>query len=240
MPKGGSLLITTDEVTLDEVFIKTHGFGTPGDYVLLSVTDTGTGIDEKTRDHIFEPFFTTKEVGKGTGLGLSTVYGIVKQHHGYIIVNSTLNRGTTFLIYFPSTKVPVEEKKFYPQELKRGTEVILVAEDDQGVRKLITEILGRYGYATIEARDGEEALRIFNENKQIDLIVMDVIMPGIKGGEVFEEIRKTDPAVKILFMSGYARDVVIDKGVEGALVDFVRKPIMPREFLLKVREVLDR
>ena len=239
MPKGGSLQIMTDEVTLDEAFIKTNGFGTPGDYVTLSVTDTGTGMDEKTRDHIFEPFFTTKEVGKGTGLGLSTVYGIVKQHHGYIVVNSILNRGTTFLIYFPSIKVSAEQKPFHPQELRRGTEVILIADDDPGVRKLVTAVLCRYGYTAIEARDGEETLRIFNENKQIDLIVMNVVMPGRTGGAVFREVRKTDPAAKVLFMGGYARDVIIDKGVDGAMVDFIRKPIVPRELLQKVRKVLD-
>jgi CheY-like chemotaxis protein len=198
-------------------------------------------MDEITREHIFEPFFTTKEVGKGTGLGLSTVYGIVKQHSGYITVSSKPGQGTTFHIYFPVVRTEEEKRTLDSQEMKGGTETILIAEDDPAVRKLQKSILERYGYTTIEAGNGEEAVRQFQENRErIDLIVMDVVMPRKNGKEVYDEVRSMDPDMKVLFASGYTGDVVLDKGVEDTAVDFIRKPIMPAEFLKKVREVLDR
>jgi CheY-like chemotaxis protein len=213
----------------------------PGNYAVLSVSDTGLGMDKKTKEHIFEPFFTTKEVGKGTGLGLSTVYGLVKQHNGYITVDSELNKGTMFRIYFPLVYSGREDPVPIPQDAKKGTETILVAEDDPGVRTLIVDILRRYGYTPIEAIDGVEALRVFMDNKdKISLVICDVVMPKMNGKEVCEEIKRTGPTTKILFTSGYTRDVIIDKGVEDATVDFITKPINPREFLTKVREVLDR
>jgi two-component system, cell cycle sensor histidine kinase and response regulator CckA len=241
MPKGGTLRIETAAVTLDDEFIKAQGYGEPGNYAVLSVSDTGLGMDEKTKEHIFEPFFTTKELGKGTGLGLSTVYGAVKQHGGYIAVDSAPNRGTVFQIYFPLVHSRQEEAVLVPQEAKGGTETILVAEDDLGVRKLIIDVLGRHGYAPIEATDGVEALRLFMDHKDtINLVICDVVMPKMNGREVYEEIKRTSPTMKVLFTSGYTSDVIIDKGVEDATVDFIRKPIKPLEFLTKVREVLDR
>ena len=241
MPKGGTLRIETGMVRLDDEFIKVQGYGVPGNYAVLSVSDTGLGMDKKTKEHIFEPFFTTKEVGKGTGLGLSTVYGLVKQHNGYITVDSELNKGTMFRIYFPLVYSVREDSVPVPQDAKKGTETILVAEDDRGVRTLIVDILRRYSYTPIEATDGVEALRLFMDNKdKISLVICDVVMPKMNGKEVCEEIKRTSPTTKILFTSGYTRDVIIDKGVEDATVDFITKPINPREFLTKVREVLDR
>ena len=241
MPKGGILRIETGTVSLDDEFIRVQGYGEPGNYAVLTVSDTGVGMDKKTKEHIFEPFFTTKEVGKGTGLGLSTVYGLVKQHNGYITVDSELNKGTMFRIYFPLVYSGREDSVPVAQDAKKGTETILVAEDDPGVRTLIVDILRRYGYTPIEATDGVEALRLFMNNKdKVSLVICDVVMPKMNGKEVCEEIKRTSPTTRILFTSGYTRDVIIDKGVEDATVDFITKPINPREFLTKVREVLDR
>jgi PAS domain S-box-containing protein len=241
MLKGGTLRIETGTVTLDDEFIKAQGYGEPGNYVVLSVSDTGVGMDEKTKEHVFEPFFTTKEVGKGTGLGLSTVYGVVKQHNGYITVDSRPNKGTMFRIWFPLVRSREEEAAPEPRDTKKGTETILVAEDDPGARMLIVDILRRYGYAPIEAVDGAEAVRLFIDNKEkINVVICDVVMPKMNGKEVYEEIKKVRPDIKVLFTSGYTRDVIIDKGVEDAAVDFITKPIKPGAFLNKVRDVLDR
>jgi two-component system cell cycle sensor histidine kinase/response regulator CckA len=241
MPRGGTLLIETGVVAIDEEFIAHQGYGETGKYALLSVSDTGTGMDENTRERIFEPFFTTKEVGKGTGLGLSSVYGIVRQHNGYIVVDSALNRGTTFQIFFPLAQWKEEGTSPEVSHAQRGSETILVAEDDRGVRTLIADILHRYGYTTIEAVDGQDAFRKFMDNRNIiDLIVIDVVMPRMNGKEVYEEIKRTNPNIKALFVSGYTREVIIDKGVEDTMVDFITKPIALQEFLKKVREILGK
>jgi nitrogen-specific signal transduction histidine kinase len=241
MPKGGILRIETGTVTLDEEFIALHGYGEPGEYALLSVSDTGTGMDEKTKEHIFEPFFTTKEVGKGTGLGLSSVYGAVRQHNGYITVDSTLNEGAIFRIYLPLVHRKEKKTSLELSDVQRGSETILVAEDDPAVRMLVTDVLHRYGYTTVEAIDGRDALRKFIESRgHIDLIIIDVVMPKMDGKELYEQIKRKNSNIKVLFTSGYTRDVVIDKGVEDDRVDFIRKPIRPRELLSKVREVLDK
>jgi two-component system, cell cycle sensor histidine kinase and response regulator CckA len=240
MQNGGTLRIETGIANLDQEFMKLHDYGKPGDYALLAVSDTGTGMDDETKERIFDPFFTTKEVGKGTGLGLSTVYGIVKQHNGYIAVDSVLNKGTTFQVYFPIVHSQKEEASSGPAETPRGKETVLVAEDDRAVRTMIVDILRRYGYTTIEATDGVEALRLFIDNSVgINLIVCDVVMPKMNGKEVYEEIKRTHPHMKFLFTSGYTRDVILGKGLEDGTVDFMAKPIKPREFLTKVREVLD-
>ena len=241
MPKGGVLLIETEEVQIDHEFIRSHGYGEPGDYALISVTDSGTGMDEMTKQKIFEPFFTTKEVGKGTGLGLSIVYGIVKQHNGYINVVSEPGEGTSFRIYLPATKTTAEEADRIPTDVEGGTETILLAEDNTDLRKLLREVLASKGYTTIEATDGEAALELFLEHKDsIDLLILDVVMPKKNGKEVFDEVRKVQPRVKALFTSGYTGDVVLDKGVHDGVVDFIQKPLSPNELLLKVRTVLDK
>ncbi len=240
MPKGGTLLIETSVVELDKEFFNLVGYGKPGKYVLLSVSDTGVGIDKDSREHIFDPFFTTKEVGKGTGLGLSTVYGIVKQHNGYINVYSELNIGTAFHIYFPSAKRMGKEKKKASPKIRSGNEKIIVAEDNEGVRLLIKKILARYGYQIIEAVDGQDAIEKFRRNKKADLVIIDSVMPKKNGREVYNEIIKINPKVKVLFTSGYTRDVILDKGIEEKEFDFISKPVTPKKLLYKVGEMLDR
>ncbi|MCX5814689.1 MAG: response regulator [Proteobacteria bacterium] len=240
MPTGGTLSIETKMVTLDDEFIGMHGYGKPGKYALLSASDTGIGMDEATKARIFDPFFTTKEIGKGTGLGLSTVYGIVKQHNGYITVYSEHGHGTTFRIYLPSVDIEKEQKASPVHNIKKGSETILMAEDDPGIRNFTREILQRYGYTIIEAIDGEEAVRTFMENRnRIDLIILDVVMPGKNGKEVYDEIVKTDPGMKFLFTSGYTGDVILDKGIMEDTVNFISKPLLPNELLKKIRDVLD-
>jgi PAS domain S-box-containing protein len=241
MPKGGKLLIKADEVQLGSDFIHAHGYGRPGHYALISVADTGIGMDEKTSKKIFDPFFTTKEVGKGTGLGLSIVYGIVKQHNGYITVESIPNRGTVVNIFLPAVKAREEEIEPAEKVPEGGTETILVTEDNREVRKLVREVLTRKGYTVIEAEDGEEAVRKFLDHQQvIDLLLLDVVMPKKNGKEVYEEISRIKPQVKVLFTSGYTGDVIFNKGIHDDSVDFISKPLSPKELLLKIREVLNK
>ena len=243
LPNGGDLIIETKQVGLDVEFIKRHGYGEAGIYALLTVTDSGTGMDEKTRERIFEPFFTTKELGRGTGLGLAMVYGIIKQHDGFINVYSEPEKGTTFKIYLPLIKSAVEESvgatpAAYP---KGGTETVLVAEDDQAVRKLTMNVLERFGYKVIAAEDGEEAIKKFKENKkEIQLLLLDVIMPKKNGKEVYEEIKKINPRIKTIFLSGYTANLIHKKGILEEGLNFMLKPVSPKELLKKVRETLDR
>ncbi|HVN97094.1 MAG TPA: PAS domain S-box protein [Syntrophorhabdaceae bacterium] len=239
MPKGGSLTIETKMVELDDEFRRIHGYGKPGVYVLLSVSDTGSGMDEKTREKIFDPFFTTKEVGKGTGLGLSTVYGIVKQHDGYITVHSEPGIGTTFHIYLPVANEAGKEESPSPAPAKEGNETILIAEDDETLRGLLSQILIAYGYTTIQAIDGVDAIEQFKKADKIDLLILDSVMPKRNGREAYEEIRKIRPDVKVLFTSGYTKDVILDKGIREEGLNFLGKPISPDTLLEKVRDVLD-
>jgi PAS domain S-box-containing protein len=241
MPKGGSINISTDHMELNGEYISTYGYGNPGSYALLSVEDTGLGIDESIRDRIFEPFFTTKEVGKGTGLGLSMVYGIVKQHAGYINVYCEPGRGTAFKILLPLVQSEVQEIK--PKELqalKGGTETILIGEDDPQVRHLLKEVFSNAGYQIIEAIDGDNAIDVFHKNKDnIHLLLLDVIMPKKNGKEVYAEIKKVKSNVKIIFMSGYSADIIHKKGILDVGLNFISKPVSPDELLMTVRNVLD-
>ncbi|MBM4146127.1 MAG: PAS domain S-box protein [Nitrospira sp.] len=241
MPKGGSLLIKTGRVEINGDYVRVHGYGKSGTYALLSVEDTGIGIDEKIRDKIFEPFFTTKEVGKGTGLGLAMVYGIVKQHNGYINVYSELGKGTTFKILFPLISSKASSLKVESlQKAKGGIETILIGEDDQQVRNLLKEVLSHAGYNIIEAIDGEDAVKVFHENgDKIDLLIFDAIMPKKNGKEAYEEIRKVEPDIKIIFVSGYSLDIMHKKGILEAGLHFISKPVSPDELLIKVRDILD-
>ncbi|MBM2838106.1 MAG: sensor histidine kinase response regulator [Deltaproteobacteria bacterium] len=245
MSKEGVLTIETSREEIDRKFINSHGYGEIGEYALISVSDTGAGMDEKIREKVFEPFFTTKEVGKGTGLGLAIVYGIVKQHNGYITVYSELGKGTTFKIYLPMTKpvtrdaAPVETAASTASAT--GTETVLVAEDDKSVMKLSKTLLETFGYTVIEAVNGEEAVQKYMENKDmIKLLILDVIMPKKNGREAYEEIKKITPEARAIFMSGYTADIMHTKGIiENGMV-FISKPISPTDFIKKVREVLDR
>jgi len=243
MPDGGVLLFETDTIRMDEDYIKTHGYGNPGPYALLAVTDSGCGMDEETRKRIFEPFFTTKETGKGTGLGLAMVYGIIKQHNGYINVYSEPRRGTTFKIYLPLIKSEVWEKgKVAPVAYcTGGTERVLVAEDDKEIRELTRDVLERFGYTVITAEDGEDAIDKFSGSKDdIQVMLLDVMMPKKNGREVYEKISTIKPDIKVIFLSGYTGNILHKKGILSQKFDFIQKPIAPKVLLAKIREVLDR
>ncbi len=242
MPHGGRLTIRTAYKEIDDEFIKIHGYGSTGSYALISVEDTGQGMDEETKKRLFDPFFTTKEVGKGTGLGLSMSYGIIKQHNGYIDVQTEHSKGTSFNVYLPLTISTVEEDK-KPEELtilKGGHETILVAEDETYVRDYIKEILTEYGYKVLEAMDGEDAIKVLHTHKdKIQLAMLDVIMPKKDGKMVYEEIKKVSPHIKVIFISGYATDILFKRGIIEEGINFISKPMSPGELLIKVREILD-
>ncbi len=241
MPHGGAIAITTQAIDLDEDFVKRHGFGTPGRYALVSVSDTGTGMDAETREKIFEPFFTTKEAGGGTGLGLAIVYGIVKQHNGSISVYSEPGKGTTFNIYIPLVFVPGAERPAAARELPRGgTETILLAEDDRDVRDIVRSVLQDFGYRVIDAANGQEAIDRYRERSSgIDLVMLDVIMPKKSGREVYDVIKSINPSAPVLFTSGYTADIIHKKGIFEEDFQFLSKPISPVNLLQKIREILD-
>ncbi len=241
MPDGGIITISLESSVLDGDFIKSHGYGEPGEYACILVSDTGVGMDEETVKKIFEPFFTTKEAGKGTGLGLSIAYGIVKEHNGYILASSKIGSGTTFRIYLPLIK-SVEQRPEIPhyREPQGGHETILIAEDDSSVREITAKLLAGYGYSVIEAEDGDDALKKFAEAQDgVQLLILDVLMPGKGGREVADTLRQLSPEVKALFTSGYPLDLLVNKNILPDNVNFFVKPIAPRELLRKVREVLE-
>ncbi|HEX8948221.1 MAG TPA: ATP-binding protein, partial [Dissulfurispiraceae bacterium] len=242
MPDGGYLIIQTEEVLVDRDSAETHLLEKSGRYATLTVSDTGIGMDLKTKENIFEPFFTTKGVGKGTGLGLAVVYGIVKQHEGHISVYSEPGKGTTFRVYLPmvGTTVKEEPKADQPVPFGKG-EMILIAEDDTAVRKITRLILEELGYRTIGAANGEEAIGKFLEHgDSVALLLMDVVMPLKNGGGAYEEIRKLRPGIKAIFTSGYTDDIIARIGVLAEGVEFISKPVNPDALARKIREMLDR
>jgi two-component system, cell cycle sensor histidine kinase and response regulator CckA len=240
MGKKGSLIIATTRFEMTEEFIRMHGYGRPGSFVLMSVSDTGSGMDEKTREKIFEPFFTTKRVGEGTGLGLSIVYGIVKQHDGYINVYSEPGMGTTFNVYLPLTSGAEEAPRAEQPRPAGGSERILVAEDDAEVRELLRQALTEAGYAVLEACDGESAVELYQEHRDaIDLLILDVVMPKKNGKETLEEISAISPDVPIIFMSGYTADLIDRNGLMASgCVHLISKPFVPNQLLATVRKAL--
>ena len=238
------MTITSDSFVLDDQFVKTHGYGLPGEYALISIADTGIGMNDETKERIFEPFFTTKEIGRGTGLGLAMVYGVIKQHNGFINVYSEEGRGTVFRIYLPLAKAEVESgppAADLRPPIERGNETILVAEDDEALRRLSTVVLTEFGYTVIAAQDGEDAVKKFAENiERIGLVILDVVMPKKNGRAAYEEIRRMQPGAKVLFVSGYTTDVTQKNGLLLGGLDFVTKPVSPYDLLAKVREILER
>jgi two-component system, cell cycle sensor histidine kinase and response regulator CckA len=240
MARKGRLVIGTSRLEIDAEFVELHGYGKPGPFALLTVSDTGAGMDEKTREKIFEPFFTTKEVGQGTGLGLSIAYGIVKQHDGFINVASEPGRGTTFSIYLPLIDASEDALGAGSDQACGGTETILLAEDDDGVRALVKIILTASGYRVIEARDGEDAVVKFRENiETVDLLLLDVVMPKMNGKESYLEIRALKPKTRAIFVSGYTADIIDRNGLLDAGLHLLSKPLLPNQLLAKVREVLE-
>jgi signal transduction histidine kinase len=242
MPRGGRLTIETTNFVLNENYAQAHFPIRPGNYVMLAVTDTGTGMSPETLEHIFEPFFTTKEQGKGTGLGLAMVYGIVKQSGGYIYVYSELEHGTSFKIYLPKAEVKGEAQEAGPAEghAARGVETILVVEDEASVRDLVKGVLERQGYSVLEARDGLEALEVCERHSgPIDLTLTDVVMPQMSGKELAARLKEKYPEMKVIFMSGYTEDSAIRSRILEKSAAFVQKPFGPEALARRVREVLD-
>jgi PAS domain S-box-containing protein len=243
MPEGGRLTISTGLAQVDEENITAFGYGKPGKYVLITVADTGQGMDSETQKKIFEPFFTTKCVGEGTGLGLAISYGIIKQHGGFITVYSEPEHGTVFKIYLPFSEEAAspDMKAAVAVPVKRGNETVLVAEDDPALRKLASIVLESFGYSVIPAEDGEDAITKFVENRErIGLVMLDVIMPKKSGKEAAEAIRKVSPHTKLLFSSGYTKDSITSKELTADDFDFILKPFRPKDLLRQVREILDR
>jgi signal transduction histidine kinase/ActR/RegA family two-component response regulator len=242
MPQGGRLTIETSNVYLDNEYARRHTAVRPGNYVMLAMNDTGTGMDAETQAHIFEPFFTTKVLGKGTGLGLSTVYGIVRQSEGNIWVYSEIGKGTTFKVYL-SRVDEVAQIDAAPEsraDLAQGQEKVLLTEDEEPVRRLTRVILEINGYQVLEAASGDEALSIYKEQQgRIDLIITDVVMPGISGPELVQSLETLSPGIKVLYLSGYTDDAVVRHGLLDQKMAFLQKPFTPDALLRKVREVLD-
>jgi two-component system cell cycle sensor histidine kinase/response regulator CckA len=239
MPEGGTLAVKTANVDLDTAYAAHHIDVVPGRYVLLSIADTGAGMEEETRSRVFDPFFTTKN--EGTGLGLATVYGIVTQSGGHIWLESELGVGTTFTIYFPLSAGVAPAVGATPQDLPSldGTETILLVEDETAVRRLVVRTLESYGYTVSEASSPAEALRIVEGRDDFDLLLTDVVMPGMNGRQLAEALLVERPALKVLFTSGYPADTMIRHGIADGSAAYIGKPYLPVELARKVREVLD-
>ena len=241
MADGGTFTIATGAGSIDERFIATHGYGTIGRYAIITVTDSGHGMDQETKRKVFDPFFTTKEVGKGTGLGLAMVMGIVKQHGGFIDLQSEPGKGSVFQLFLPlvdSEEIAAEPaEQIYQIEKASGT--ILVVEDDADTRNALEEFITRAGYTAITAIDGQDAVEKFAARKdEIELVISDVVMPRKSGKAAYDEIRGMSESVKFIFVSGHANNVIWREGGLGADVEVIAKPILPYELLRKIRELI--
>ncbi len=243
MPEGGKLTIATNNVTLDQSYTDTHAGVIPGEYVMLSVSDTGTGITDEVKARLFEAFFTTKPKGKGTGLGLATCQTIVQQSGGYIDVYSEVGQGTTFKIYFPRVEeaLDVAASPLPSRPMPRGSEILLVVEDDLSLRHLARGVLEGQGYDVRTAANGQEALRMTSQHKglPIRLVITDVVMPQMGGKVMAEWLKTTNPDLKVLFTSGYTDDAISHQGVLEPGVKFLAKPYTPATLACKVRDMLD-
>jgi two-component system, cell cycle sensor histidine kinase and response regulator CckA len=242
MPKGGRLIIETHNADIDEEFCRQNSDCRPGRYVVLVISDTGIGMDVATVDRVFEPFFTTKDLGKGTGLGLATVYGIVKQHDGFLNVCSEVGKGTTFRVYFPSSTGRASKPQPNIATISvTGSETILVAEDHEGIREVANSILSSHGYSTILAANGIEALRLFRQDPtRIDLVILDVAMPGLSGTQAFSEMRAIRPDLPVLFTSGHTSESASLNSNIAAGAAFLQKPYSLKVLSQTVRRMLDR
>ena len=242
MADGGTLTFQTENVYLDRGYTTSMLGATPGEYILLTVSDTGHGMDKETLQHIFEPFYTTKEAGKGTGLGLAIVYGIVQNHNGYIQVDSRPGGGTTFRIYFPVLKGDGREKAEakVQKEAPRGKERVLLVDDEKTVLDIGQDLLRQYGYETILADGGEKAIEIYRREKdRIDLVILDLIMPGMGGQKCFQELLRINPEIKVIISTGASAEEQVREAFKPHPVGFVSKPYQLKDMLSKVREVLD-
>jgi len=242
MPEGGRLVIETENVTLDEDYCETHLGANPGEYVLLSISDTGHGMDRQTLRHIFDPFYTTKETGEGTGLGLAMVYGLVKNHGGYITCYSEPGLGATFKIYLPAADraEAAVETQSAPEKPIGGRETILLVDDEDNLRSLGRELLQRFGYTVWTAPDGETAIELFHEKSEaIDLVILDLIMPGLGGRKCLEEMLRIDPKAKIVVTSGFSPNGSTKELMEAGARSFISKPYNIKQMLTVVRRVLD-
>ena len=246
MPKGGTLTIETRNIQVDDRTAKINPEISPGAYAVFSIKDTGHGMDRETMARIFEPFFTTKEVGKGTGLGLATVYGIVMQSGGHIQVDSEPGHGTTFSIYLPrAQEEPSPPKKAAPAEittlsLSAGTKTILLVEDSDIVRELTRNVLDISGYAILEASSPEDAIRLCESHGgEIHLLLTDVVMPGMSGRDLSDRLKRVRPGMKVLYMSGYTEEAIVEHGILDAGLHFIPKPFSPASMAQKILEVLN-
>jgi len=242
MPGGGIISFETSNIYISEEMLDQKFNESPGEYVLFSISDTGEGISKEIVDNIFEPFFTTKGIEKGTGLGLATVYGIVKQNRGIIRVYSEKEKGTTFKIYLPRTDMEEDGARPTPKENVKheGKERVLVVEDEEVVRKLLENTLDQFGYEVLSAGNGKEALELLaNNNHSFDLLLTDVVMPHMSGSELASVVSEKIPGIKVLFMSGYTENAIVDQGVLRSGINFISKPFGPSELAKKVRKVLD-
>ena len=241
MPDGGLIIIATNMMEIDQEFIKANGYGKTGSYAQITVADMGKGMDQQTREKIFEPFFTTKEHGKGTGLGMTIVYNIISRHNGFINVESEPGKGTHVRLLLPIVQAvePVDGNKTEELINQGGARTILVAEDDSGIRDLITTILTEHGYQVIGAADGVEAVSLFGENKEkVVLVMLDGIMPKKNGREAYREIRAMKPDVKVIFMSGYSENMLDFDKMQDLNIHFLQKPVLPLDILKKIQELL--
>jgi CheY-like chemotaxis protein len=242
MPNGGTLTMETTNVVLDEAYVSLHTSVQTGAYVMLSVSDTGCGMDAETQSHIFEPFFTTKEKGKGAGLGLATVFGVVKQSGGYIWVYSEPGHGTTFKVYLPQVGECVEAPEVAApvSEFHSGSGTVLLVEDEEAVRELVGDSLRNSGYTVLEAKNGAQALEICEKHSsRIHLMITDVVMPGMNGRELAQRLSARHPNLKVLFMSGYTDNAILHRGVLEPGTLFLQKPFGAQDLVRKVRELLE-
>jgi CheY-like chemotaxis protein len=240
MPVGGHLYIKTENVTLDGNDVKPYQVGS-GNYVKMSITDTGVGMDETTQKRIFEPFFTTKEMGRGTGLGLASVYGVIKSHSGFMDVYSKKGEGTTFDIYLPASEKKVLEETKLLENVLDGAETLLLVDDEAMIIDVGKQLIERMGYNVLTARSGIEAIEIYEKNSdKIDIVVLDMIMPGMGGGETYDRLKEINSDIKVLLSSGYSIDGRATEILEGGCDGFIQKPFNMKDLSKKIREIIDK